>query len=807
MKTLRRSLWLLVGLLTGTFAAGLVGLSMAAETGAATVLIDSVLYDGNALNDADEAVRLVNTGNAPADLSGWRLNDGGTTTAVLPAGTILEPGAALWVTGDAPAFREQFGHDADLELHPWPGFANAGDEVILADTDGLPVDTLIYLAGDTARPGWSGPAVEPYRVAAVFSAEGQILYRKRDQATGAPVPDTNKVADWAQEPGDVINGRKVSYPGWEGDRFFIPPVITATATLTVAVAPDNAFDVLVGLINTAKSSIQLASLTMENIYFAEALAAAARRGVVVTVLLEGGPPGGITDQERYACGIIEGAGGACWFMIADDSTHIHDRYRYMHAKYLIIDGHTSAIGSENFSPDSLPNDDKSDGTWGRRGVFLITDAADVAAHLAAVFVDDLDTAHIDLARWSPGDPVYGAPPPGYIPDTTSGGITYTVRFPTPAVFQDVHAFEIVQSPENALRDVDALLGLVGRAGPGDTLLIQQLSERPYWGATNSGPVADPNPRLVAYIAAARHGANVEMMLDAFFDDAAGVVSNVATCAYVNMMARQESLKLRCTVGNPTGLGIHNKMVLAHIDGRGYVHVGSINGTELSNKGNREMALQVQSNAAYAYLANLFAGDAPRSAYLPLAMKAFRGAVNRILISEIVYDTPGPDMAEFVELVNPTNAPIDLTGYALGDAVLSTDFEDRRLFPPGTIIAANRPLVIALSAVAFRTQFGANPDLEVVNSDALVPDMIDDPAWGDPQALFQLGNSGDEVVVWQGREIIEVVTYGDGGYPGVVACPLLVSPNRTLQRVPYWDDTDDCARDFRAWPFPDPGVLP
>ncbi|HRO23203.1 MAG TPA: lamin tail domain-containing protein, partial [Promineifilum sp.] len=185
----------------------------------------------------------------------------------------------------------------------------------------------------------------------------------------------------------------------------------------------------------------------------------------------------------------------------------------------------------------------------------------------------------------------------------------------------------------------------------------------------------------------------------------------------------------------------------------------------------------------------------------------RGTVNRLRISEIVYDTPGPDEAEFVELVNATAAPIDLTGYALGDAVLPTDFEDRRLFPPGTIIAAGRPLVVTLSAVAFRAQFGVNPNLEIVDSDPLVPDMIDDPAWGDPKALFQLGNSGDEVVLSRGNAVIDVVTYGDGGYPGVGRCPLLVPPARTLERYPYWDDTDDCGRVFRAWPFASPRRLP
>ena len=769
------------------------------------ILIDSVLTDGYALDDADEAVRLVNVGATTVNLGGWRLGDG-TAAATLPGGLALAPGAALWLARDAAAFRFQFGHDADMELTPWPGYSNSGDEVVLQDATGATVDALVYLAGDTTR-GWFGPALAPYRVSSVFAAEGQLLFRRRDEATGLPVADSDTAADWAQMTADPIAGRKVRYPGWSADRFAAPVVITATATLTVAVAPDNAYAALAGLIDGAQASIRLSSLTLENAALGEALARAARRGVAVTALLEGAPPGGLSDQERYVCGLIEAGGGACWFMAGDEARQVHSRYRYLHAKYLIVDDRLAAISSENFSPDSLPDDDKSDGTWGRRGVVLITDARAVAAHLAAVFADDLDSAHADLRRWSAADPVYGAPSPGFVPITASGGITYTVRFPQPAAFFGTHRFEMIQSPENSLRASDGLLGLIGRAGEGDTLLLEQLSERPHWGATSSNPAADPNPRLEALFDAARRGAAVSLLLDSFFDDADSAVGNAATCAYVAQVAGREGLRLRCRTGNPTGLGIHNKMVLAQIDGRGTINVGSLNGTEVSHKGNRELAVQVQSDAAYAYLARLFAGDAPQTTFLPVALAGYQGAADHLLISEIVYDSPGPDEAEFVELVNPTGAPLDLTGYALGDAVSSLDFEDMRHFPPGVVVPPGGVVVVTLSAAAFREAFDAEPQFEIVDSDPAVPDLIDDPVWGDPEALFQLGNAGDEVLLIRWDGLVDVVTYGSGFHGGVVGCGLLVAPARTLERRPYWRDTDSCPADFRAWPFPSPGRLP
>ncbi len=805
-----RPLWLLFALTAGVAAIGLWAGALAAA-GSSAVLIESVLYDGYALNDADEAVRLANVGDAAVDIGGWKLSDG-SATATLPA-TTLAPGETLWLTQDAAAFRDQFGYDAGLTLRPWPGFANAGDEVLLYDASGALVDALVYLDGDATHQGWHGPSVAPYRVPSVFGAEGQILYRKRDQRTGRVIPDTDTAADWAQSTGDVVDGRKVRYPGWETERFFFPAVITATSTLTVAVAPDNAYDTLSREVANARASVRLASLMLENVAFGEELAAAARRGVEVTALLEGDPPGGITDQERYICGLIDAAGGACWFMFSDSTQRINDRYSFMHAKYLIIDDRVAAIGSENFSPDSLPNDDKSDGTWGRRGVFLLTDAPGVVAHLSAVFAADLDPLHYrDLRRWSADDPKYGPPPPGYLPPGASGGSGYAVRFPEPATFHGEHTFEIVQSPENSLRDVDSLLGLIGRAGQGDQLFVQQLSERPFWGATFSNSVADPNPRLEAYIAAARRGATVRLLLDSYFDTPKAPTSNAATCIYVNIIAERERLALRCEVGNLTGLGIHNKMVLARIGGRGYVHVGSINGTEVSSKGNREVALQVQSDEAFDYLAGMFLGDAAQPVYVPIALSGFRGAVDHLLISEIVYDPPGAeDLAEFVELANPTGAPIDLTGYALGDAVTPNDFEDRLFFPTGTIIPPNGTLVVTISAVAFRAEYRVEPDLEILESDPNIPNMIDDLAWGDPKGRFQLGNQADEVLLWRGSQVVDLVAWGDKGdkedLPGVARCPSLEFPNRSLERYPWWDDTDVCPHDFRPWPYPSPGRVP
>ena len=509
-------------------------------------------------------------------------------------------------------------------------------------------------------------------------------------------------------------------------------------------------------------------------------------------------------EEKYICQQIEAAGGRCWFMISDDALDIADRYRFLHAKFILIDGQQVVISSENLSPNSMPSDSKADGTWGRRGVVLATDAPGVVAHVQSLFDADFDPAHhVDITDTN----YIGGPPIGFVPVLDSGGITYTVRHAAPAVFHGTFGYELVHSPENSLRTADALLGLVAQADAGDVVLVQQLDERPYWGNTTSNPTNDPSLRVEAYIDAARRGAQVQLLLDGRFDDG-NATSNTATCAYVNGIAQTESLELTCKTGNPAGLGIHNKMVLVQLNGQGYLHIGSLNGSEQSSKGNRELALQVQSNAAYAYLADMFQRDWGAIIYLPVVLNNYIGPAQHVLISEVLYDPFGQDDAEFIELVNPTGNPIDLSNYSLGDAVNPTDFEDVRRFPAGTSLAPGETLVVATAATAFFAEHNVNPDFEILNTSPSVPDLVDDPAWGDPAALLQLGNGGDEVILRDPTgKAVDVVTYGSGSYPGVVSCPLVTTSNYSLERFPYDRDTDDCAVDFREWPFPNPGTLP
>ena len=573
------------------------------------IIIEAVLYDGLQPSDYDEAVLVLNGGDTGVDLTGWALCKWSVSDwrcADLPAVEIA-PKQRLWLARSGTYFARSFGFAPDHVLSGWPRFTNTGDEVALVDAEGSVRDALVYEDGLIDLVGWQGPAVEPYR-GSNFAVEGQVLYRALDEGDGFPAADTDTAADWAQYADGPLHGRRVRYPGWDLERFF-EPALEATGTVTAGIAPDNAYGLIVETIRSARESIEVEAYTLEHYGLVMELAEQARQGVRVTALLEGAPVGGIADQVLWACQQLHATErGTCAFMVNAPELDVHDRYTYLHAKFMIVDREQLLVGSQNLNHGSLPDDDKTNGTGGSRGVVLLTDAPEIVARAVEVFEADYDPDdHLDVSVWGPDNALgYGPPPPGFVPARSADWVTYTVRFPETAVAPGSW-FELVTAPESALRTSDALLGLVARAGAGDEIYVEQLYETQTWGGSNGAL----NPRLRAYVDAARRGARVRILLNGGMFDIEYIPldENVETADTVNAIAESEGLDLKVQLGDPTEYGIHNKMVLVDLGAEGkYAHVGSINGSETASKVNREMALQVRSSALFDYLHAVFEHD-------------------------------------------------------------------------------------------------------------------------------------------------------------------------------------------------------
>jgi phosphatidylserine/phosphatidylglycerophosphate/cardiolipin synthase-like enzyme len=533
-----------------------------------------------------------------------------------------------------------------------------------------------------------------------------------------------------------------------------------------------------------------------------ALLRKAAEGVNVTLFLEGTPVGISEENEEWqqqlwACRELEARGGRCYFAVHDPDKRVFARYTLIHAKFLVVDDEWAVVSTQNLTQGALPADDRANGTYGSRGVVLATDAPSVVDRLAALFARDCDPAnHVDVRRWDTGDdPRYGPPHPDFVPDLRiRDGVTYTVRFTHPLAVSGSMGLELLTAPEAALRRSDALLGLLARAGQGDRVYVEQLYEQESWGD-------GPNLRLEAYLDAARRGASVRLLLNrGTFDEPYLDRTYTRTLRYVEEVARTEHLDLRAAAGDPTAYGIHNKMVLVWSAGEGaYAHVGSINGSEHSSKLNREVALQVRSPEVVDYLTRVFLTDWHLSnpVRFPFVAVSYK-APDHLLISEVAYGS-GTPRDEWVEIYNPTRAPVDLSGFKVGDAEDAARYEGLFAFPPGTVIPPREVLVVAYDASRAR-----EADFELHDYDPQVPDMLKDPLWGTGD--WTLRNDGDQVMLLTpGNQPVDVVVWGDAGYPGVVPHPGAPVLTHSLQRHPPEVDSDDCNADFRAFP-PSPGEL-
>lgn len=774
------------------------------------ILINAVLYDGYVLSDEDEAIQLLNPGDNAVSMCGWeicKISDNEIKCRALPNMELPAKGH-VWLTRSLSAFEQSFGFAADHLLSPWLtyGLSNSGDEVILRDENHEAVDTLVFGDGALTAPGWVSEPLRTYQNN-VARAEGQILYRIPDEVTGMPISDTNTLADWMQHTYDIYYGRRVVYPGWDFvTPFFWPTKAEENATLIVGVTPDNGFAIISNTVALAQRSIKVEAYTWRHGNLTDMLVAKAQAGLSVTLLLEGGPVGiGETDPrwqaELYACQLLENAGGRCFFQIHQTEDHIFSRYDFIHAKFILVDDAWTVITSQNFGNSSIPSDDKSNGTFGSRGVVVATDSPSIASRVAAVFAADCDPLHhTDTLRWNTGDDSRYGMPLNPVDLHATDALTYTITIPNPLIVTGTMDFELFTAPEAALRQEDALLGLIARARAGDTVYIQQLYEYPEWGEE---PLNGPNLRLQAYVDAARRGARVRILLNGgdFDQEIYDLTKNRVTVGYVNQVARNEGLDLRANIGDPTDYGIHNKMVLVELgDSLGYIHVGSINGSESSSKVNREIALQVQSNAAFSYLESMFLSDWHRvnPTYLPLILSQF-SPPQHLLISEVYYATSDTNR-EWVEIYNPTAHQFDLGNYKLGDAAAATDYEALYRFPEGTIIQPGQVLVIAVSGA-----YTPAADFEMIN-DTEKPDMVRVTDWG--TGNWTLANPGDQVILLgDDNQPVDVLVWGTALFEGVVPHPGVAIFSSSLERVPPDTDTDDCAVDFRERSAPSPGDLP
>ncbi|ESS12347.1 MAG: phospholipase D [uncultured archaeon A07HR60] len=330
-----------------------------------------------------------------------------------------------------------------------------------------------------------------------------------------------------------------------------------SATVTGFLLPD-AETVPIARVEDARDRLYLAAYTFESRRIANALLAAAQRGVDVRVLVDGAPVGGVSN--RSAAILDRLARSSIDVRVTGGDT---PRFRFHHAKYAVIDD-TALITTENWKPS---------GTGGRsnRGWGIVVADPGFAAELATVYATDTDESVVTTwedyrsnREFFESSPAQGSFPARFEPQTT-----------------DAARVELLTAPGNAER---RLIDRIDAAQNRVHVIVPSV------GSENTSLVR-------AVVRAAERGVEVRLLLsDAWYhaDD------NEALTTTLGQTDAGRTGNLTVKVADPRGRyeTIHAKGVV--IDNQ--VAVGSLNWNEHATTNNREVVAVVESPALADYFA-------------------------------------------------------------------------------------------------------------------------------------------------------------------------------------------------------------
>jgi len=192
-----------------------------------TVRISEFLFNEISGNVSGEWIELVNYGPNTVDISDWKLGDEETKGAILttegmyefPLGSLLQPGQAVVIAGEASTFLGSYGKKPDYEVpvasddpsvpnlsvySPWDpdgeriNMANTADQLLLLNQNEEFVDFVGWAEPGVVFtiPGYNSPALD-----GSLEADGQSWYRLN------PLVANQTVEEWAlgspSSPGEI----------------------------------------------------------------------------------------------------------------------------------------------------------------------------------------------------------------------------------------------------------------------------------------------------------------------------------------------------------------------------------------------------------------------------------------------------------------------------------------------------------------------------------------------------------------------------------------------------------------------------
>jgi cardiolipin synthase len=585
------------------------------------VKLTEVYYNAHRDN---EYVAIKNLSPSGIDISGWQITDLEGRVA-FPSNTVISPHGTFWVTRNSTSFLEDTLFQAHFQYESGevpsmvvvdniPMLNNDGDEVLLLDDHGRVVDAFVYGYSSYDGQGWEGRS-------ATVLMKGRIAKRN---------VDTNSSGDWE-------GLREFGL----GQSDFGSDLMTFEGTVESFSSPDTSFEVMVREIDGAEDDIAISVYEFTNDQMAIALLSALARGVSVRILLEGSPVGGMKTTETAVLDILSQNGAEIRLLRNDESQEIYSRYTFNHGKYVLIDGSTTVICSENWGDSGIPVNNRT----GNRGWGIIIRAQEVHVYFESIFESDWNPQSRDSVEYEQvRTGMLTTEPDEDIPTTYE----YVGGFPS---FTKTGTFRVrpAISPDTTL-DESTIIEMIRSAT--EEILVEQFYIRPHWGSDT----ATMNPYLQELIEAARRGIQVHVLLDSswYNTEHSDPYDNDNVIDYLNQLKEGEGLPIEAKLidSNSHGyLKLHNKGLIA--DGNA-VLISSINWNKNSIASNREIGIIVYDEDVASFYRGLFLYDWKDDVTSPVA---YAGGDRTVLVNEeVLFDGTGS-----FDDVNIVNLSWDLDG--------------------------------------------------------------------------------------------------------------------------------------------------
>jgi len=467
-----------------------------------------------------------------------------------------EGGAAIVAVAPNPVADEDVGESITLRVPTAPARANYS----IADgesTAWLPAanvsGTVVVSTAPAAVRNRSPHPVLALRGRLSLANGGERLTLRRNGSVVDTVTYPAVGEAEVYRNGSVVPAGMTDHPVWA----------TGATRATAFVLPDAAA-VPARVLAGAEDRLYLAGYTLTSHRVATRLVAAARRGVDVRVLIEGGPAGGTSNRSPRVVDRLRAAGVAVRVVDGPRS-----RWRFHHAKYAVVDDRALVL-TENWQPAGTGG--HATRGWG----VAVTDAA-IADRLATVFTGDHGW------RGTRSWPRFEAATTFQPPSPASG--SFAQRFPPETT--RVEGAAVLVAPDNAER---RLLAMIRDAEESIRVLQPSIGNR--------------TPLLAAVVNAARRGVRVKILLGGtwFLED-----ENRYLRDRLRRIAAAENLPLAVRLLEPRSRFeyLHAKGLI--VDGDQVV-VGSINWNTVSTRENREVALLLEGRAVARYYRRVFRAD-------------------------------------------------------------------------------------------------------------------------------------------------------------------------------------------------------